>query len=419
MRLIGQVDQCRLLGPQGLLGPPLHLHRSKARRGVLSPFPHQEWHQRRDGTWMPVPEIWGGAGFSGGWQTPNTFFGSTLTGAASQATVSLNSAYTYNSAGNAVGARLQLLSAKTINNIYFFITAFGGTAANVDDINVELRNDTSNKPGTTAHISTTKNPSSTTGWINVSGLSFAASAATQYWLSVADADGNATDFATVLARTALLTAVANATDRTAADTANGWSTTTQRADAGVFLLVFSDSTVYGQPFTNTSNPTSATNRKGLLLGGLTEQLKILGIASGAAATSGVSGIELWSGSNGPGGTAEATGTHQILNSGNNIIGYYFDTPPTLAKATSYRLVLTFSASTALPRKMVIGTGADANLRAAMQGGGSWYWTEANGTTDWSNDDTSAWPQAAVVIEDQVAVAGGGGPLLGPGRLVRA
>ena len=97
--------------------------------------------------------------------------------------------------------------------------------------------------------------------------------------------------------------------------------------------------------------------------------------------------------------------------GSTLGGFLFGTPPTLAKATQYRLVFTYGSATALPRKLTIGTGADANLKAAMLGGGGWYWTEANGTIDWSNDDTASWPQVAVVIEDQIAVAGGGGGVI--------
>jgi hypothetical protein len=85
----------------------------------------------------------------------------------------------------------------------------------------------------------------------------------------------------------------------------------------------------------------------------------------------------------------------------------FETSPTLAKAAEYRVVFTYSASATTPRKLSIGTGADANLRAARMGGGGWYWAQANGTTNWANDDSNGVPQVGLIIEDQVAVAGGG------------
>ena len=414
MHLLGQVHQVRLLNAHGITGPPLHLYRHKSSPGRLTPFRHQEWHRLRNGRWIPVPELWGGAGFSGAWQWQRVAFGQYGSAASTQTTQALSNAYTFNSAGNVGGGRLRFLSAKTINNIYFFITAFTGTPANVNDIDVELRNDTSNKPGSTTHIATTKDPASATGWINTSGLSFAASADTPYWVSIADADGGGTDFATILLRCTFGTNPGDYDigDRMAADSTNGWSTTSLRSAAPGMVVTMSDGTSVGAPFSASAAPSSATNRKGLLIGALTETLKVLGMVAFPGSSANYTGVELWSGSNGPSGSADATGVLDMYAGGGSTLGgFLFGTPPTLAKATQYRLVFTYGSATALPRKLTIGTGADANLKAAMLGGGGWYWTEANGTIDWSNDDTASWPQVAVVIEDQIAVAGGGGGVI--------
>ena len=42
---------------------------------MLAPFRHPEWHRLRSGAWVPVPEVWGGAGFSGSWQWQRVAFG--------------------------------------------------------------------------------------------------------------------------------------------------------------------------------------------------------------------------------------------------------------------------------------------------------------------------------------------------------
>jgi len=413
MHLLGQVDQVRLLGPYGLTGPPLALSRRKSTPGRLAPFRHPEWHRSAAGVWMPVPEVWGGAGFSGSWQWQRVAFGQYGSAASTQTTQNLSVLYLFGVTGNVGGGRIRLLTAKTVNNIYFFITAYGGTAANVTDIDVELRNDTSNKPGSTTHIGTTINPASATGWINKSGLSFAASADTAYWVSIGDSINAtiATDFATLLLRCINGTSPGDFDqgDRMAADSTNGWSTTTLRSGGLSMVVTMSDGTSIGNPFSATAAPSSATNRKGLLIGALTESLKVLGMVAYPGGSANYTGVELWSGTGGPSGTADATGVHDMYGgSSTTLAGFLFATPQTLAKATQYRLVFTYGSATALPRKLSIGTGADANLRAAMLGGGGWYWTEANATTDWSNDDTSSWPQVAVVIEDQVAVSSGGG-----------
>jgi hypothetical protein len=408
MHLIGQVAQVRMVGARGVMGPPLHLHTSKSRYGVLSPFPHCEWHQTRQGVWMPVPEVWGGTGISGAWQFQRAFFGDYQQAASATSTQNLSNTYTFGSAGNTGGGRFRLSAAKTLTAIYFNISAYGGTPANVTDVLVELRNDTSNKPGSTVHATASPNPNSATGWISSGAISFAASAATTYWAVIAKGtSGGATDFATMVLR---LTAGVNSLidfigDKMAADSTNGWSTTSIRANPASICLTDGTVTI-GNPFISTANATSSTNRKGLLISGLTEQLKIMGMIS-ASSSANFSGIELWSGSGGPSGSPDATGTNQFLDGSSIQPGYFFSTPQTLAKSTQYRLVLTCSAAATAPRKQQIGTGANADLRAAMQGGGSWYWTEANATTDWSNDDTNSWPQVAVIIEDQVAISTGG------------
>lgn len=410
MHLLGQVVQCRTWGPGGL-GPPLHLLKTKARPNHLVPFRHPEWHRLRNGVWMPVPEVHGGAGFSSTTQTPNVAFGPWGTAAGTASTVALNSTYVYGVSGNSAGGRYRLPTAKTVNNIYFFISSYTGTAANVTTLLVEIRNDTSNLPGSTVHATQTKNPSSATGWINCSGLSYAGSADTSYWVLVANTSATAaTDYATVLARYNGLDITSlhyNYAYRIAADSTNGWSTGTLRLETMGLCVSMSDSTTIGSPFSAAANGANNTERRGFYLGGFTETLKILGLSPGVASNN-LTGIELYDATGTvPGTGAVSTGATQIINTTSTVAGYLFETAPTLAKASVYRLVFTYSAgANTSPRKLQIGTGADANLRAAMLGGGSMYWAQANGTTDWSNDDTSAQPQAVLLIEDQVAVASG-------------
>ena len=129
---------------------------------------------------------------------------------------------------------------------------------------------------------------------------------------------------------------------------------------------------------------------------------------------------MWAGANGPGGSADASGTTPLA--GNAIAtaseqGYAFETPPSLTQGTTYRLVFTYAAAATIPIRFQIGTGADATLKSAMLGGNAWYWAEANGTTDWSNDNTAEFPAVDVILEDFVtASAGGGGGMLRSGIL---
>jgi hypothetical protein len=423
MAYLSRYIRTRLLGqsqPIEGISAPYILDR---RTGHLSPYNHHDWQYLADIGYAPA--IYGGAGNLNSLSYPRFYLGTRSNATTGSTNVTLSNNYTYGSAGNASGGRFRFLAARTITNIYFNVSAYTGTAANVDDILVELRNDTSNLPGSTVHASQSKNPSSATGWINCSGLNFAASADTSYWVSVADPDGNATDNAQVLSRMGAGVDVDDllVCDKMAADSTNGWSTATIRSAPSSIVLGFDNGQGFGTPITSIVGSSSSTNRRGFYFqSGFTETLSCLGlIMPGGSAN--LSAVELYdSSATVPGTGVLATGNHQVFaGGGSTIIGYFFNTPPTLAKATGYRLVYTFSSNTALPRKMSIGTGSDSVLRSAMLGLGSWYWAEANGTTNWSNDDNTSIPQASFLFEDQIEVASssGGGPLIGPGRLIRA
>lgn len=415
MHLIGRWERVRFLNHRGLSAPFVLDRKWKS----FKPYYNADWTYIED-VWLPT--IRGGS-FNSVTQSPTFRFGMFNTAAGTQTTVALNSTYTFGSAGAASGGRWRLPVAKTLNNLYFYVVSYTGTAANVSSLLVELRNDSSNAPGSTVHANQTKDPASATGWINCSGLSYAASADTTYWLSVAEDSYNGTDSATVLTR---MSNVAEGIDGLynysrfgATDTANGWSTTTMRANTMSMVATFSDGTSIGDPFSAAGTAANNTERRGFYIGGFTETIKILGMIPGAGSNN-ISALELYDSVTAPGGSVLATGNTQTLGTTHLVSGFLFETPPTAAKATVYRLVFTYSAAaTSSPRKITIGTGADANLRAAMLGGGNFYWAQANGTTNWNNDDNTGFPQADMILVDQVEVAAsGGGPLIGPGRLLR-
>jgi hypothetical protein len=403
---IGRYHRVRGLGLDGY-SPPYVLDRKHV---TLVPYVNDEWWQHPSGAW--VPTLAGGIGTSR-FCRPRLGFPWLLPGGsgASVNTLALDSAYTAGSAGDAFGTRIILTSTLTLNNIYFYLNAFTGTPANVNDLNWEIRTTTGNVPDTTAPglvASGTKDPSSATGWINISGLSQSLTSNTIYWIIVADADGNATDFATVGTQGLFgpYQYVENYWDLSLATTANGFSSQSTPISSGLLVCVFDGGITHGWPYTGTATSANTTNRRGLYIDGLTEASGYWGAISFSAGSANFSGVELLAAATIPGGTPINTASIFTLDQAGVRNGAVLSSPYTLEKSTPYRFVFTYSAAATHPGKVNIGTGADANLRACRIGRGLWYYTESSGTTNWSNDDINALPRMVVLVDDQVATGGG-------------
>lgn len=401
------------------LGPPYILDRAK--RTFEPVWQHPEWQERLERTWprysrydaFGVRERIAATGFSATQQHPQVylpFVGNP--GAVTATNIGLDSNYVAGTGGDAVGARLVLRQNETLNKIYYFISSFTGTAANVNDIDLELRTGTSTAPGTTAPDlleTSAHNPASTTGWNLDTTFATAVTAGTIYWISCGDADGNITDFANVLRDHDANANSVGAMPWQQAFTTNGWTTVSRTGSRlGAFVLVFASGRVFGCPI-SAAGVTSTSNQlqKGILLAtGFTEQIKLFGAIAGIGSNA-FSVFNVFQGTDLPNATAFAAASHTIHESGGTVNGFLFGTIPTLAKATQYRGVFDSSTNNANPRRAQIGTGSTAELRAALVGGGNWSWTEETAGPVWT-DNADEMPQIALIIEDQVAVAGGGG-----------
>jgi hypothetical protein len=377
-------------------GPPLVLDR---KWGALQPYLNEEWWQTPQGLYVPV--LRGGIGMQGRFQQPRDFIGTSGFTAGAQQTIALDSAYTSGSAGDAIAARLSIAKNSTLSDIYFFIVSYTGTAANVNDIDYEVRTGTVTTVTTSAGglVATgTKNPASATGWIRISSLSAALTAGTFYYIILGDAEGNGTDFATLLSShtMSLTSLVMSAADYMEATTTNGWTAVTLNNRASNLVLVFADGTIRGNPFTANAGSTSSTNRRGLSVDGFRSYLKVYGLVTGISAN--ISGVELIFNDSTPGGATLASST--VLTGGTTgINGGLFTDPYLCGPGIPYRFVFTYGGAATVPNKCSVGSGADANILASMLGSGNWYWAEANGTTNWSNDDTTSWPFMGIMLED--------------------
>lgn len=355
----------------------------------------------------------GGFGFLGNLNAGGPILGPTNAGTYSFNTTALNTDYVYGSAGAAVAGRFTMPAALTLDTNYFFITAYTGTAGDVDDITVEWRNDdtTNNKPNSTVHDSVVVDPNAATGWIAVAGFTFVTTANTTYWMSVADPDGSTGGSSATINRNYTATGAEqlDGFTRPGAATANGYSAFTLAALATAFVCKFSNGQVIGNPFTATANSGNTQNDRGLYISdGLAETISVYGFCS-IVAGAGMTSVKLHQGAGAlPDDAASASFAVPIFSAASE--AGYTGTPYTVPRETPLSIVCDYGANSTSPTKRNIGTGADANLRAAMLGGGNWYWREQTngGVNAWGNDDTSAWPRAAVLVQDQVKVSGGGG-----------
>lgn len=328
-------------------------------------------------------------------------------------TLPLDSAYTANSAGDAIDMiRYTEWAGRTTEDLYLFISSFVGTAANVNDLNIEIRNDQASNyslPDVAgAAVATTSfDPASATGWHAVA-ISQALTQGQTYHIIIADADGNGTDHAVIRYSQAGRAVAVMAPSPL--HTSDGFSTTGTRnfGHICVGLVEFSNGDVLGNPFTAAVSPPFDANESGLRINdGFTSQIKLFGVLW----TLGRLPFLVYEGSTVPGGsTVGGGGNHQIPDSVTNTFAGWAvaNAPITLSANTPYRIVTDKSAGAinAGAYEQQIGSGADAVLRSAMPGGSNWHWTEEVAGPAW-NDETDSFPQMGLLVEDFVEAPGGG------------
>lgn len=414
---IGRYHRVRPVGPRGW-GAPYVFDRGRAQQGPrLIPAPYDrgervaggrlygEWWRSPEGLWTPTMS---GGTYTSAWGIPRIRLMRNALSAA-QTTQALSTNYVYGTGGIAVAHRFVPYATTTLATVYYFVSSYTGTAANVTTLNFELRdNSVTIGAGTTLIDSKTVDPSSGTGWLTSTGWTGAVTSGAQHWVVLGDADGNGTDNAVIVYQTNQYTELGLYVDQISASVTAGFTVAPTFGNRiSNLCLVMANGRTFGNPITALALSTSSTNQRGLRFIAPTTCT-----VYGAIATTGanLSGINLWAGSNGPSGSADANGTVAFPQNavGGADSGFAFGTPATLTQGQTYRLVFTYSGAATTPSRFQIGTGTDATLRGMMQGDGTWYWTEASGTTDWSNDNTSEFPTMDVILDDFVAASGGGG-----------
>jgi hypothetical protein len=408
--LIGRYERVRIFWPHyKAVSAPYIIDKKNE---TLSPSGDKHWWKSPEGLW--IPHVSGGVGnnYSGGFGSGIDFLPTELDGTAiSKSSTILDSAYVAGTSGDAIGFRFPMVEAKTLTDVYFDVNSYLGTAANVNDIDIEIRahDSVNNFPDVSgaALASGSVDPASLTDrWQNVGSLSVSLSAGSVYWYIVADLDGNSTDRANV----SRILVPDNSTIETAyvrcmaATTTNGWSSQISRqVDAPACVISFSDGTSIGFPFLILTAAPSDTNQKGLLLNsGFSGNARIYGSVL-SDRDNDLSSLKIWEGSSGPSGTpfAETSTFVRATQTGGNTKGGFLFTGssfPLLTKGITYRIVFQpTGVAVDAPDQYDTGPVSDANIRAAFPGGGDWYWTAESGGS-WV-DDQDLFPVMGLLIDD--------------------
>jgi hypothetical protein len=321
--------------------------------------------------------------------------------AQTKAGLALGSAYTYATAGAAIGVMFVAPTSGNLTDVWFFVTTTTGAGNPPGVTTVELRNYNStnkNRPGTTQHAVQTITPGVTDNkWINAHFTTpYSVTKGITYWIVIADAGWTSGHTATVDYKAGIGTSRQMYQLFQSVTTADGFAADPTKANLSpAMVLKFADGTIYGNPFTTNAGDTSNTLERGIKIVSLTEDLTICGVIF--TGSSSISGLKIYSGATAPLGTTDVTIT---FGAGEGYFGAAFFAPFTLRKNKVYRIVFTYNGSTTYPQYYQIEDYATTtDVTNCGFAGGKMYRTLDNNDGTWA-DQIDMFPQMALIIQYQ-------------------
>lgn len=354
------------------------------------------------------------------WEYGNAF-GAGLLAAIAQPTVSvttlaLDSAYIYNSAGDAFFTAWSPDETGDLTDFWVKVSAYTGTWANTDGvINVEVRENivATYRPGSTLIGSFTITLDGlTTGWIKKSGLAITLTAGKYYCFVIADADGGAADFVTVVVKNSDDNQLPPGGARwgiTTVTTANGFSTTgSGAAGLGSVVIRQAGKLRAGSTFSTLATVTSGTYARGARVK-LPMDATLVGCGVMFDAPGVIFGnysFKVFADGVAPGGTPLMSlampntplgGTQPDIGSRILPAASQLD----VDADTWYRYVWVPGADSTTPRKLTIGGSPDADvLLAALPFGGNAHWIE-DASGSWNDSQTASYPFMALLFAPRI------------------
>ena len=341
--------------------------------------------------------------------------------ASNAATLAFDSAYTYNSAGDAVYLAFVPQDTGTLTDFQIKVSTFNGTWANTDGvINVEVREGSngSNIPGNilTGNFTITLD-GTTLGWIHKTGISITMESGRYYAIVIGDADGNASDFVTLTYR--LGTGASSIISGRMNTATNGFATAgTNQSGSAAMAWKIGSAWYGGQGYDAIGTVSLGTAERGVRFRPK-ENCTVVGVYIPNDTTllannyTSTHSWVLYADATSPGGTpltryqmtpSSYTGTSPFYDS----LQFPTTGQYTLTKNTWYRFVYRPGSTSTTPRKATIGGSPDADLLTAMQpNGGDFYWTDGVGGV-WTDDTASAPTIAPILVPNTDSADGGTG-----------
>lgn len=335
----------------------------------------------------------------------------------------LDSNFTLGSAGDCVGFRfIAPLGGVHIHSVYWFLHASNATSHDLTCALTAYNSSSSSRANPSAIRSVNSSGGTTANkWIkfDFTAYSDVLTAGEMYWVVVGDPAGSGSSYQirtrssagrtindTVLNRYILVS-----TDST------GYATTSTGVSVPyVCIVVFSDGSALGMPYTQSQTSTSNTLERGLKFifdekitcSGLSINLISQNVSScqvyeNATAPNG----SVWSGFNG--GLAYTVPTYN-----RNVGAILFPSPVTFEKNTYYRITIKSSSAHTYPGYNEVEDYAtlESDALKTMLGAGSWCYTIDNGAggwTDYNNATDGYWlPRMSLILQNQEVITGGGG-----------
>ena len=190
----------------------------------------------------------------------------------------LDSAYTYNSAGDCFGWFFVASESANLTDIIFYVKTVNGTGSTDGNLNWQVRESSAatDKPGSTLTGSGTWATDGTTGWKTISGLSVALTAGKYYWVVIGDADGDGTNNTTISAASGALNLGSSLISNFVSST-NGFSAASYVARQAFGAFKVGSVWHGGWPFDTFATTTSGTYERGCRFK-LREPMTLVGFA---------------------------------------------------------------------------------------------------------------------------------------------
>lgn len=345
------------------------------------------------------------------------YFGGPL--AISSITLALNSAYTYNSAGDAYAPRMQFADDGALDAIWLYIDSYTGNWANTDELlNLELRevDTTVFKPGTlvTNGAKTLDLTGAPTGWqkFTIAATKPNIVQGRPYAIVIGDADGGASDFVTIGVRAGHSDGYSSSSVTTTTD---GFSSVNSNSANSPTICVEVAGLFYGDALRSLTTRASSSLRYGNTYK-FPSDVEIIGAIQSIDNFLDNGVFEIFLASQAPADTPQRVFGALHANLVNARIGAaLFDIGEvfTMLKDVEYYFVLNKDTALTVPREGSIGTGTDASLETLLPLAGDCHEVaEVSGSPN-TFVETASKIAMLGLIGSPVNPAGGGGGLVMP------